>query len=77
MSYTVEIKTLPIDSAMGRNMTEGLGVTTFAGGENGRCVQLSPNNECFVQLDMKQLKKLRKILKHAQKESLFSYPKEV
>jgi hypothetical protein len=68
VSYSVDVETLPADPLMGERMTEGLGVTTFAG-RGGRCVQLTLAGG-FVQLDEKQLLELRKLLKHAQKESL-------
>ena len=75
MSYTVELETLPADyEAMGSHHVEGLSVTTFAGGQKGRCVQISPHGSGFVQLDMSQLRRLRKVLKHAQRESLVSWP---
>lgn len=74
MSYSVELETLPIDPAMGRQMTRGLSVDTFANGEAGPCVQITPHGDGFVQLDAVQLEHLRAVLDHAQGESLASWP---
>jgi hypothetical protein len=75
VSYSVELETLPIDHES--HITQGLDVTTFAGGENGRCVQLTFRgfSSQFVQLDGAQLERLRAVLDHAQGASLESWPR--
>jgi hypothetical protein len=49
-------------------------VTTFAGGERGRMVQMSTGFEAFACLTMEQLDVLIDVLQHARQRSLIDHP---